>query len=181
VDDTIGSEHCSVIHGLARAGRLTDRWPVVGLVTIKFQEKNWPMASDVITVVVLFLSIQTVRSDHIKGSVSTECFKKIPDIDSCIEAFNPLKGSIPARIDADRSEFEAYHQWSMDSFEKDKLVPGCVAGEAAPEAFRQALYEAVTTFIVDKNVDNFANTLAGRETVGCNEISFGNLPMRGIF
>jgi glucose/mannose transport system substrate-binding protein len=76
------------------------------------------------------------------------------------EAFNPLKGSIPARTDVDRSKFDAYHQWSMDSFANDKLVPGCVAGEAAPEAFRQALNDAVTTFIVDKNVDNFANTLA---------------------
>jgi hypothetical protein len=35
-----------------------------------------------------------------------------------------------------------------------------VAGEAAPEAFRQSLNDAVTTFIVDKNIDNFANTLA---------------------
>jgi glucose/mannose transport system substrate-binding protein len=34
-----------------------------------------------------------------------------------------------------------------------------VAGEAAPEAFRQSLNDAVTTFIVDKNIDNFANTL----------------------
>ena len=73
------------------------------------------------------------------------------------EAFNPLKGSIPARIDVDRSKFDAYHQWSMDSFANDKLVP--VLGEAAPEAFQQALNAAVTAFIVDKNVDNFANAL----------------------
>jgi len=75
------------------------------------------------------------------------------------EAFNPLKGSIPARIDVDRSKFDAYHQWSMDSFANDKLLPGCVAGEAAPTAFRQALNDAVTAFIVDKNVDNFAKAL----------------------
>ena len=43
------------------------------------------------------------------------------------EAFNPLKGSIPARIDVDRSKFDAYHQWSMDSFAKDKLVQLCPA------------------------------------------------------
>jgi glucose/mannose transport system substrate-binding protein len=47
----------------------------------------------------------------------------------------------------------------MDSFANDKLVPGCVAGEAAPAAFKQALNDAVATFIVDKNVDNFANAL----------------------
>jgi glucose/mannose transport system substrate-binding protein len=75
------------------------------------------------------------------------------------EAFNPLKGSIPARTDVDKSKFDGYHQWSMASFAKDKLVPSCVHGEAAPAAFQQALNDAVTTFIVDKNVDNFANAL----------------------
>ena len=47
----------------------------------------------------------------------------------------------------------------MDSFAKDKLVASCVHGEAAPAAFEQALNDAVATFVVDRNVDNFANTL----------------------
>jgi glucose/mannose transport system substrate-binding protein len=75
------------------------------------------------------------------------------------EAFNPLKGSIPARTDVDPSKFDIYHQWSINCFAKDKLVPSCVAGEAAPAAFQKALNDGVTTFIVDKNVDNFANAL----------------------
>ena len=75
------------------------------------------------------------------------------------EAFNPLKGSIPARTDADRSKFGPYHNWSMDSFAKDSLVPSVVHGSAAPAAFQQALNDAVTSFIVDKNVDNFAKAL----------------------
>jgi glucose/mannose transport system substrate-binding protein len=82
------------------------------------------------------------------------------------EAFNPLKGSIPARTDVDRSKFDAYHRWSMDSFAKDKPVASCVHGEAAPAAFQQALNDAVTAFLVDKNVDTFANALvqAARES-----------------
>jgi glucose/mannose transport system substrate-binding protein len=82
------------------------------------------------------------------------------------EAFSPLKGSIPARTDVDRSKFDGYHQWSMDSFAKDQLVASCVHGEAAPAAFQQALNDVVTAFLVDKNVDNFANTLvqAARES-----------------
>jgi glucose/mannose transport system substrate-binding protein len=75
------------------------------------------------------------------------------------EAFNPLKGSIPARTDVDRSKFDGYHQWSMDSFAKDKPIPSCVHGEAAPAGFQQALNDAVTAFLVDKNIDNFANAL----------------------
>ena len=83
------------------------------------------------------------------------------------EAFNPLKGSIPARTDVDRSKFDSYHQWSMDSFARDKVIPSCVHGEAAPAAVQQALSDAVTTFMTDRNVDSFANALvqAAKETL----------------
>ncbi len=77
------------------------------------------------------------------------------------EAFNPLKGSIPVRTDVDRTKFGVYHNWSMDSFAKDKLVPSVVHGSAAPAAFQQALNDAVTAFIVDRDVEAFAAALVG--------------------
>jgi glucose/mannose transport system substrate-binding protein len=76
------------------------------------------------------------------------------------EAFNPLKGSICARTDCDRAKFGPYHNWSMDSFGRDALVPTVVHGSAAPADFQQALNDAVTVFVVDKDVDAFANALA---------------------
>jgi glucose/mannose transport system substrate-binding protein len=83
------------------------------------------------------------------------------------EAFNPLKGSIPARTDVDRTKFGVYHNWSMDSFAKDTLVPSVVHGSAAPADFQQALNDATTTFIVDKNVDAYAAALvAAAKTSG---------------
>ncbi len=75
------------------------------------------------------------------------------------EAFNPLKGSIPARTDADRSKFGVYHNWSMDSFAADALVPSVVHGSAAPAAFQQTLNDAVTLFIVDRDAEAFAAAL----------------------
>jgi len=75
------------------------------------------------------------------------------------EAFNSLKGSIPARIDVDKSKFDAYHQWSMSEFARDTLLPSCVHGEAAPTAFQDAMNDAVTAFIADKNVYKFAGAL----------------------
>jgi glucose/mannose transport system substrate-binding protein len=48
----------------------------------------------------------------------------------------------------------------MNSFATGTLVPSWVHGEAAPAAFQQALNDAVTAFIVEKNVDTFANALA---------------------
>jgi glucose/mannose transport system substrate-binding protein len=75
------------------------------------------------------------------------------------EAFNPLKGSIPARTDANRDIFSPYHQWSMDSFAKDELVPSCAHGMAAPPAFQQALLDASAAFVSDKDVDTYLSML----------------------
>jgi glucose/mannose transport system substrate-binding protein len=71
------------------------------------------------------------------------------------EAFNPLKGSIPSRTDANRDLFSAYHQWSMDGFANDALVPSCAHGQAASPAFKQAFYDASTAFVTDKDVDTY--------------------------
>lgn len=75
------------------------------------------------------------------------------------EAFNQLKGSIPVRSDVDRTKFGPYHNWSLDSFGKDVLVPSGIQGLAAPASFTQALYDGLTQFAVDKNPDAFAKWL----------------------
>jgi glucose/mannose transport system substrate-binding protein len=75
------------------------------------------------------------------------------------EQFNEIKGSIPARIDIDRAKFDGYHRWSMDSFAKDRLVPSIVHGEAAPGAFQDALNDAVTQFVEDRDVDKFTKAM----------------------
>jgi glucose/mannose transport system substrate-binding protein len=75
------------------------------------------------------------------------------------EGFNPLKGSIPVRNDVDRKKFGEYHNWSLDSFAADKQVPSVVHGSAAPASFQQAMYDATTSFITDKNVDAYAKAL----------------------
>jgi glucose/mannose transport system substrate-binding protein len=88
------------------------------------------------------------------------------------EAFNPLKGSIPARTDVDKSKFDGYHQWSMDEFAKDELVASCVHGGAAPESFQKALNDAVTSFVHDKNVETFDTALVqGAKTVSANNVA----------
>ena len=76
------------------------------------------------------------------------------------EAFNPLKGSIPARTDVNRDIFSPYHQWSMDSFANDALVPSWAHGQASSPAFKQAFYDASTAFVTDKDVDSYIAMLA---------------------
>src|ERR1700724_3794854 len=66
----------------------------------------------------------------------------------------------------------------MEEFAKDKLLPSCVHGEAAPDAFQKALNNAVSAFLVDLNVDNFATALVqeskkvGPNTIG--RLEFGS-------
>jgi glucose/mannose transport system substrate-binding protein len=76
------------------------------------------------------------------------------------EAFNPIKGSIPPRTDANRELFSDYHQWSMDSFANDALVPSCAHGQASSPAFKQAFYDASTAFVTDKDVDSYVAMLS---------------------
>lgn len=76
------------------------------------------------------------------------------------EAFNPLKGSIAPRTDVNRDIFSPYHQWSMDSFAADALVPSCAHGQASSPAFKQAFYDASVAFVTDKDVDMYISMLA---------------------
>ncbi len=76
------------------------------------------------------------------------------------EAFNLDKGSICARTDCDRTRFGPYLNWAMDTYEQATLVPTVIHGSAAPADFQQALNDALTAFVVDRNVDTFAQTLA---------------------
>jgi glucose/mannose transport system substrate-binding protein len=68
-------------------------------------------------------------------------------------AFNPLKGSIPARTDVPEDGFTDYGKWSMADFKTASLVPSCAHGQAASPAFQQAFYDANLAFVTDRDVD----------------------------
>jgi glucose/mannose transport system substrate-binding protein len=75
------------------------------------------------------------------------------------DAFNPLKGSIPARTDADKSLYDEYQQWSIDQFRSDKLVPSIVHGAAAPDAYKSAYSRALVDFSRDLDVEALKQAL----------------------
>ncbi len=68
------------------------------------------------------------------------------------DAFNPLKGSIPARVDADRSKYDAYSTAAMDSFASDELVPSQANGPATIPAFLQPITDAISVFVSSRDV-----------------------------
>ena len=51
------------------------------------------------------------------------------------DAFNPLKGSIPARTDADKSVYDEYQLAAMEDFASNTLVPSIQHGAAAKQSF----------------------------------------------
>ncbi|MFP4199436.1 MAG: extracellular solute-binding protein, partial [Halanaerobium sp.] len=69
------------------------------------------------------------------------------------DTFNPIKGSIPARLDADESKYDAYLTDTMDDFANDTLSPSIVHGSAAPEGFITAMNDTINEFISSGDVD----------------------------
>ncbi len=70
------------------------------------------------------------------------------------DAFNPKKGSIPARTDADKSLYDEYLQYSIERFAEDTLVPSVVHGAAANETYMTEYGNALNVFSAD--IDNEA-------------------------
>jgi len=68
------------------------------------------------------------------------------------DAFNPIKGSIPARTDGDRSLYDVYLQSAMDDFASNEIVPSLPHGAAASEGWVTAAGDAMTLFVADLDV-----------------------------
>jgi glucose/mannose transport system substrate-binding protein len=68
------------------------------------------------------------------------------------DAFNPIKGSIPARTDGDRSLYDVYLQSAMDDFASNEIVPSLAHGAAASEGWVTAFGDAMTFFVADLDV-----------------------------
>ncbi len=83
------------------------------------------------------------------------------------DAFNPSKGSIPARLDADLSKYDSYHRSAITDFASKRLVPSLAHGLAANPTFKERYYEIVGQFLDDGNADTAAAALAAACTPDC--------------
>jgi glucose/mannose transport system substrate-binding protein len=68
------------------------------------------------------------------------------------DAFNPKKGSIPARTDGDRALYDVYLQSAMDDFGSNEIVPSLAHGAAAAEGWVTAFNDAMTLFVANLDV-----------------------------
>ncbi len=75
------------------------------------------------------------------------------------DAFNPKKGSIPARTDADKSLYDEYLQWSIEQFASNKLAPSAAHGAATTNAYQEAFHNALEVFSSNLDVEDLMGTL----------------------
>lgn len=61
-------------------------------------------------------------------------------------AFNRVKGSIPARTDAEPGEFSEYQQDAMESYANDRIVPSLAHGAATSLPVLNAVTDATSKF-----------------------------------
>lgn len=97
-----------------------------------------------------------------KGIENPKDVKKFLKLLGSVEGqdiFNPLKGSIPARVDADPAKYDEYGKDTMEDFKEARLVPSLAHGSAASAGFLTKVNQAVNIFVTQGDVDNFIKTL----------------------
>ncbi len=67
------------------------------------------------------------------------------------DAFNPVKGSIPARSDADVSLYNVYLQSAMADWKTDKVVGSLWHGVVANDTWKAAINDAFGAYLTDKD------------------------------
>ncbi|MEW9502075.1 ABC transporter substrate-binding protein [Jeotgalibacillus marinus] len=97
-----------------------------------------------------------------KGIENPDEVKKFLTVLGSVEgqdAFNPLKGSIPARVDADLSKYDDYGKDTMEDFKTSRLIPSLAHGSAASEGFVTKANQAVNIFVTQREADNLIEAL----------------------
>ena len=69
------------------------------------------------------------------------------------DTFNPIKGAIPSRLDADRRLYDVYLQSSMADFARLTLKPSIAHGSAASQVFSGALDDLLNNYLADGDTD----------------------------
>ncbi|PKN82809.1 MAG: ABC transporter substrate-binding protein, partial [Chloroflexi bacterium HGW-Chloroflexi-8] len=75
------------------------------------------------------------------------------------DAFNPVKGSIPARSDGDKSLYDVYLQSAMEDWSKDTVVGSLTHGVVANDSWKSEIDTALGLFLLDKGVGTFQTAL----------------------
>ncbi len=75
------------------------------------------------------------------------------------DAFNPVKGSIPARSDGDVSLYNVYLKSAMDDWASNKVVGSLTHGVVANDSWKSEIDTALGLYLQDKDVTTFQAAL----------------------
>jgi glucose/mannose transport system substrate-binding protein len=73
------------------------------------------------------------------------------------DTFNPLKGSIAARLDSDPLKYNAYLQSAMKDWKSDKVVGSLAHGAVAPESFGSQFGTVMEIYLAGMNAQAAAS------------------------
>jgi glucose/mannose transport system substrate-binding protein len=73
------------------------------------------------------------------------------------DIFNPLKGSIAARLDSDMSKYNAYLQSAAKDWKENTVVGSLVHGAVAPESFGSQFGTIMEIYLAGRNSKQAAN------------------------
>ena len=76
------------------------------------------------------------------------------------DTFNPVKGSIPARKDANPKLYGPYLKWALEQWKTDKLAGSLTHGVVAPTRGTRDIDTALGLFLQNKDVAKFQTALA---------------------
>jgi glucose/mannose transport system substrate-binding protein len=76
------------------------------------------------------------------------------------DAFNPIKGSIPARTDADPSLYDDYQKYSLEQWKTDTIVGSLAHGAAASSSWSTDIDTALGLFLTNNDKAAFQQALA---------------------
>ncbi len=79
------------------------------------------------------------------------------------DAFNPVKGSIPARNDADRSLYGEYLLSAMDDWASNRVVGSLTHGVVANDSWKSEIDTAIGLFLLDRDVASFQTALVAAQ------------------
>jgi glucose/mannose transport system substrate-binding protein len=105
------------------------------------------------------LSLDTFQHPGRSGSVAAQRWLRMASSREAQDAFNPVKGSIPARNDADLSKYDAYQRASIAELRASRYVYPAVA-QGAPTAYYARLVEVLTAFMSDRDTGKAASALS---------------------
>ncbi len=85
------------------------------------------------------------------------------------DAFNPLKGSISARIDSDLSKYNDYAKSTAGDFGKDRIIGSLAHGVTANEGFMNDFASVMEMFLKSRNAEaaaKAAQQIAAKNGIG---------------